>query len=58
MGCDVVRCVAADPATRVAGAILLWSIEIIMQMRIYILYNSSKRVRAAETLLFLPCEVS
>ncbi|KAF8174234.1 hypothetical protein BJ912DRAFT_1064838 [Pholiota molesta] len=46
-------CVAADPATRVAGAILLWSIEIIMQMRIYILYNSSKRVLIFNGVLFL-----
>ena len=33
------------PTIRILGAIGLWSIEIIMQMRVYILFNRSKRVR-------------
>ena len=39
-----IRCVAADPITRLAGAISLWSIEIVMQVRIYALYQCSKKV--------------
>ena len=42
--CCVLRCLAADPVTRIVGAISLWSVEIIMQMRIYVLYNRSKKV--------------
>lgn len=38
------RCVAMDPITRVLGALSLWSIEIVMQMRIYALYDRSKKV--------------
>ena len=33
------------PNIRILGAIGLWSIEIVMQMRVYILFNRSKRVR-------------
>jgi hypothetical protein len=33
-----------DPITRLAGAISLWSIEIVMQVRIYALYRCSKKV--------------
>ncbi|KAF9473946.1 hypothetical protein BDN70DRAFT_347489 [Pholiota conissans] len=46
-------CIAADPATRIVGGILLWSVEIIMQLRIYILYNSSKKVAIFNGILFL-----
>ena len=42
---DTVRCVVAAPVTRMAGAISLWSVEIIMQLRIYALFNRSKKVR-------------
>ncbi|KAF9479986.1 hypothetical protein BDN70DRAFT_654957 [Pholiota conissans] len=37
-------CVAIDPTTRIAGAISLWSIEIVMQLRIYVLFNRSKKM--------------
>lgn len=33
-----------DPITRILGALSLWSIEIVMQMRIFALYNRSKKV--------------
>ena len=36
--------VCSDPTIRIVGAISLWSIEIMMQLRIYILFNRSKRV--------------
>ncbi|TFK35573.1 hypothetical protein BDQ12DRAFT_611474 [Crucibulum laeve] len=39
---DVV-CVAFDPITRIAGAISLWSVEIIMQLRVYALFKCSKK---------------
>jgi hypothetical protein len=38
-------CVAMDTIIRVVGAISLWSVEIIMQLRVYALYSCSKRVR-------------
>lgn len=36
----------------VLGAVSLWSIEIIMQMRVYILFNQSKRVAFVNGVLF------
>jgi len=45
-------CVIAAPVTRVAGAISLWSVEIIMQLRIYALFNRSKKVAAFNIILF------
>ena len=33
-----------DSVIRVVGAISLWSIEILMQLRVYALYSSSRRV--------------
>lgn len=47
-----VVCIAMDPITRVAGAIALWSIEIIMQLRIYGLYRSSRKVCLISQLSF------
>lgn len=38
------RCVAMDSVIRIVGAISLWSVEIIMQLRVYALYKCSKRV--------------
>ncbi len=38
------RCIAVDPSSRVAGAISLWLVEIIMQMRVYALFNRNKKV--------------
>ncbi|KAJ3837054.1 hypothetical protein EV361DRAFT_908158 [Lentinula raphanica] len=46
-------CVAMDSIIRVVGAISLWSVEIIMQLRIYALFNCSKRVAIANSVLFL-----
>ncbi|CAA7266450.1 unnamed protein product [Cyclocybe aegerita] len=46
-------CVAADPVTRLAGAISLWSVEVIMQLRIYALFNRSKRIALFNAVLFL-----
>jgi hypothetical protein len=46
-------CVLIDPITRLAGAISLWSIEVIMQIRIYALYNRSKKVAFANGILFI-----
>jgi len=43
--------VCSDPAIRILGAVSLWSIEIIMQLRVYILFNQSKRV----LFLFVKC---
>ncbi|KAJ7055849.1 hypothetical protein C8F01DRAFT_1157903 [Mycena amicta] len=46
-------CVAMDTIIRVVGAVSLWSVEIIMQLRVYALYNCSRRVAAINILLFL-----
>jgi len=46
-------CLATDPTTRMLGAISLWSVEIIMQLRIYVLYNRSKRVALFNGILFI-----
>ncbi|TFK42186.1 hypothetical protein BDQ12DRAFT_598906 [Crucibulum laeve] len=46
-------CVAMDTIIRVVGAISLWSIEIVMQMRIYALYKCSKKVAMINFILFL-----
>ncbi|KIM37520.1 hypothetical protein M413DRAFT_30739 [Hebeloma cylindrosporum] len=37
----------------IVGAILLWSIEIIMQMRVYLLFNRSRRVAVVNGVLFV-----
>ncbi|KAF9497323.1 hypothetical protein BDN71DRAFT_604761 [Pleurotus eryngii] len=39
---DIV-CLAINPTTRIIGAISLWSVEIIMQLRIYALFRSNKK---------------
>jgi hypothetical protein len=44
------RCVAMDSIIRVVGALNLWVIEIVMQMRIYAIYGCSRRVY----ILFIP----
>ncbi|KAJ6476705.1 hypothetical protein C8R47DRAFT_1020717 [Mycena vitilis] len=46
-------CLIIDPVTRVVGAMLLWSVEIIMQLRVYALYGCSKRVAAVNIVLFI-----
>lgn len=46
-------CVGMAPVTRIVGAISLWSVEIIMQLRIYALYGCSKRVAAVNAIAFL-----
>lgn len=40
-----------DTIIRVVGAVSLWSVEIIMQLRVYALYSCSKRVRLFPVLL-------
>ncbi|KAF8199731.1 hypothetical protein BJ912DRAFT_663462 [Pholiota molesta] len=45
-------CIAEDPIMHVAGAISLWSLEIIMQLRIYVLFNRSKRILWFNAALF------
>ncbi|KIJ24285.1 hypothetical protein M422DRAFT_194863 [Sphaerobolus stellatus SS14] len=46
-------CVVMDSIIRVVGAILLWSIEIVMQLRIYALYDLSWKVAAINFFLFM-----
>ncbi|KAJ3542373.1 hypothetical protein NMY22_g3533 [Coprinellus aureogranulatus] len=46
-------CLAMDPTIRVVGAISLWSIEIIMQLRIYAIFSCSKKVATFNGVLFL-----
>ncbi|KIY68951.1 hypothetical protein CYLTODRAFT_443018 [Cylindrobasidium torrendii FP15055 ss-10] len=45
-------CVAIDPITRIAGAVSLWSVEIILQVRIYALYGCSRKVATINAILF------
>jgi len=46
-------CLATDPTIRTLGAISLWSVEIVMQIRIYVLYNRSKKVAVFNGILFI-----
>ncbi|KAE9400384.1 hypothetical protein BT96DRAFT_975401 [Gymnopus androsaceus JB14] len=46
-------CVAMDSIIRVVGALSLWSIEIVMQLRVYALYKCSRRVAIFNFILFL-----
>ncbi|KAF7348789.1 UBA-e1-C domain-containing protein [Mycena venus] len=46
-------CVAMDTIIRVVGAVSLWSVEIIMQLRVYALYGCSKRIAAINLVLFV-----
>ncbi|KJA29680.1 hypothetical protein HYPSUDRAFT_127052 [Hypholoma sublateritium FD-334 SS-4] len=46
-------CVAMDSIIRIVGALSLWAIEIVMQMRIYALYKCSRRVALINAVLFL-----
>ncbi|KAJ7598029.1 hypothetical protein C8J56DRAFT_721062, partial [Mycena floridula] len=45
-------CVAMDSIIRVIGAISLWAVEIIMQLRIYALYNGSRNVAIFNAIVF------
>ncbi|KAF7335758.1 UBA-e1-C domain-containing protein [Mycena venus] len=45
-------CVAMDTIIRVVGAVSLWSVEIIMQLRVYALYGCSRRIAAINLILF------
>ncbi|KAG7443214.1 uncharacterized protein BT62DRAFT_972533 [Guyanagaster necrorhizus] len=45
-------CVAMDSIIRVVGAISLWSVEIIMQLRVYALFKCSKKVAVINAVLF------
>ncbi|KAG6916986.1 hypothetical protein DXG01_004330 [Tephrocybe rancida] len=51
------KCVVMDPVTRLAGGIALWSIEIIMQLRVYALYQCSRTVAIVNGGLFL-CSIA
>ncbi|KAI5828236.1 hypothetical protein K523DRAFT_244942 [Schizophyllum commune Tattone D] len=46
-------CIIMDPVDRLSGAVLLWSVEIIMQLRIYAIYERSAKVAYVNILLFL-----
>ncbi|KAJ7463948.1 hypothetical protein FB451DRAFT_1139116 [Mycena latifolia] len=46
-------CVAMDTIIRVVGAVSLWSVEIIMQLRVVALFGCSKRVAAINLVLFV-----
>ncbi|KAH9916593.1 uncharacterized protein BXZ73DRAFT_53718 [Epithele typhae] len=50
---SLTTCVVMDAMIRVVGAISLWAIEIIMQLRIYALFHCSKRVAMVNAVLFL-----
>ncbi|KAJ7658489.1 hypothetical protein B0H17DRAFT_1096860 [Mycena rosella] len=45
-------CVAMDTIIRCVGAISLWSVEIVMALRVYALYGCSKRIAIINALLF------
>ncbi|KAK0457055.1 uncharacterized protein EV420DRAFT_537705 [Desarmillaria tabescens] len=45
-------CVAVNAITRITGAIALWSVEIVMQLRVYTLFGCSKKVAAIHGFLF------
>ncbi|KAF8348819.1 hypothetical protein F5887DRAFT_1097461 [Amanita rubescens] len=45
-------CLAVDPMLRIAGAISLWSVEIIIQLRIYALYGCSRKIAIFNAALF------
>ncbi|KAF8700061.1 hypothetical protein AX14_000831, partial [Amanita brunnescens Koide BX004] len=45
-------CVAFDLISRIAGAIALWAIEIIMQLRIYALFGCSRKIAIFNAILF------
>ncbi|KAI0769888.1 hypothetical protein C8Q74DRAFT_856368 [Fomes fomentarius] len=46
-------CVWMDAIIRVVGALSLWGVEIVMQLRIYALYRLSKRVAVINAVLFV-----
>lgn len=45
-------CLAVDPVLRIAGAISLWSVEIIIQLRIYVIYGCSRKIAIFNAVLF------
>ena len=45
-------CVAFDMILRIAGAIALWAIEIIMQLRVYALFGCSRKVCFSNEVMF------
>ncbi|KAF9262098.1 hypothetical protein L218DRAFT_809162, partial [Marasmius fiardii PR-910] len=46
-------CISVDTIMKVVGAVSLWSVEIIMQLRVYVLFSCSRRVAAVNVFLFL-----
>ncbi|TCD61725.1 hypothetical protein EIP91_008011 [Steccherinum ochraceum] len=49
---SLTTCVAMDSVIRVVGALSLWAVEIVMQLRIYALYRGSKKIALVNGLLF------
>ncbi|KAJ7088579.1 hypothetical protein C8R44DRAFT_819037 [Mycena epipterygia] len=45
-------CVTMDTVIHVVGAISLWSVEIVMQFRVYALFDCSKRIAIVNAVLF------
>ncbi|KAF5342153.1 hypothetical protein D9611_001400 [Ephemerocybe angulata] len=45
-------CVAMDPTVRIVGAVSLWAIEVVMQIRVYALFNCSRKVAIFNGVLF------
>lgn len=50
---DPMLCIIMDPIDRLSGAVLLWSVEIIMQLRIYAIYERSCTVARVNVALFV-----
>ncbi|KAF9532630.1 hypothetical protein CPB83DRAFT_890820 [Crepidotus variabilis] len=46
-------CIATDPVTRILGGISLWSVEIIMQLRVYALFNRNKKIALFNGVIFV-----
>ncbi|KAI0032781.1 hypothetical protein K488DRAFT_22931, partial [Vararia minispora EC-137] len=50
---SLTTCVVMDAMIRVVGALSLWMIEIVMQLRIYALFRCSKKVALFNAILFV-----
>ncbi|KAF9048783.1 hypothetical protein BJ165DRAFT_1057008 [Panaeolus papilionaceus] len=46
-------CLLLNPISGMAGALSLWSVEIVMQLRVYVLFNRSKRLAGFNGALFI-----
>ncbi|PPQ99289.1 hypothetical protein CVT24_009289 [Panaeolus cyanescens] len=52
MGLTRLLCLAMDPTIRVVGAVSLWTIEIIMQLRVYALFDRSRKLALINAFFF------